>query len=382
MIDAFFIAPMLLIGLVCAYTDIKHNKIPNEIIIAGLAYAILLYLAVFFYNYFFIGLRENNHYLSEVLSNTILAIIVSYLLWDWKLWSAGDAKLFMVYSALMPLRFYSTSFIKFFPSINLLINLFIPLVAILILKAGIVYIQDFVKSRKAGRRANDEPSSEERRKTRIFRLKNLGSSLMMFFTIFIFFQIFSKTLGSTVVGPLFANPLFAFLFMVIFSGKLIAFFSKNKWLRRTTLIIPAIYVLHYGWLGEWRSVFVFSRTVIVMWFVFNVFKQAIAFYIQTREVSTVPLNCLKRGDMPCPSAEAVIRKNLAAVGLGNGSGPWGPEGLSAEEAVALSAISGGEREATVQIYKTFSFAPYMVLAAILCMSTHSSLVTLLVRQGV
>jgi hypothetical protein len=29
----------------------------------------------------------------------------------------------MVYAALMPLKFYSANFIKFFPSINLLINL-------------------------------------------------------------------------------------------------------------------------------------------------------------------------------------------------------------------------------------------------------------------
>ncbi|MCL4406053.1 MAG: A24 family peptidase [Patescibacteria group bacterium] len=370
---------MFLIGLVCAYTDIRYNRIPNKIIIAGLGCAMISYIFVFLYNYFFIGLPENSHYVSEVLSNAALAIVVGYVLWDKKLWSAGDAKLFMVYAALMPLKFYSASFIKFFPSINLLINLFIPLLAILVLKAGIIYFQDFTRFRRIDHRVDEKSSLEEKRKTRIFRLKELGSSLMMFFMMFAFFQIISKAFSGTVFESLFSNPLFIFFSMAILFRKAMDYLKKNKWLDKMIVAIPLVYIGYYGWLGKWGIVFSFVQMVLIMWIVFRVIKQAIAFYIQTREISTVPLRCLKRGDMPCPSAEPLIKEKLSAVNQGDNSGSWGPEGLSAAEVTALAAIPTGEPEITVQIYKTFPFAPYMLLAALICMSTRSSLIALLMQ---
>ena len=60
---------------------------------------------------------------------------MGFLLWRFRLWSAGDTKLFTLYALLVPLDFYSKSFVFYFPSFNLLINLFIPLLLVLILNA-------------------------------------------------------------------------------------------------------------------------------------------------------------------------------------------------------------------------------------------------------
>jgi hypothetical protein len=211
-------------------------------------------------------------------------------------------------------------------------------------------------------------------------LKEAGSSLMMFFTMFVFFQVISKAFNGTVIGFLFANPVFNFLFMMIFFRKAMDYLKQSKWLNKVTIVIPLIYAGYYSWLGEWRIVFLFARMVFIMWLIFKVLKQAVAFYIQTREVSTIPLRCLKKGDMPCPSTESILKEKLSAVSQGGDFGPWGPEGLSADEVAILAAIPVEESETSVQIYKTFSFAPYMLSAALICILTRSSLIALLMQK--
>lgn len=365
MIDFIFLAPMFTIGAIAVYTDIKKNKIPNKLIVSGLICAIVLYTSVFIYDRFFVGLQTNLDYMIEVLLNTVAAMIVGYVIWDLRLWSPGDAKLFMVYAALLPLKFYSSSFIKFFPSINLLINLFVPLVITIVLKAGFVYAGDFLAKRNAKPIVETAASKEEKRQARIFRLKNLGYSLAMFFTVFVFFQIVSGLFAGTILASLFGHPLFAFCFMIIVSGKLMNILNKNQWSKRLTILFPSLYMIYRVLLGQWQSVLGSARMVVIMWFIFNVFKQAIAFYVQTREISVVPLNCLKKGDMPCPSAEVIIKSKLSVVGRVDDLGSWGPEGLSLEQVALISSIPAEEQKADVEIYKTFSFAPYMLFSAVL-----------------
>ncbi|HOF50465.1 MAG TPA: hypothetical protein PLH22_02185 [Candidatus Colwellbacteria bacterium] len=379
MIDFIFLAPMFVIGIIAIYTDIKRNKIPNQLIVSGFICAITLYTFVFIYDRFFIGLQTNLDYMIEVLLNTASAMVAGYVIWDLRLWSPGDAKLFMVYAALLPLKFYSSSFIKFFPSINLLINLFVPLVITIVLKAGFVYAGDFLARRKMKPIVETAASKEEKKQTRIFRLKNLGYSLAMFFTVFVFFQIVSRMFSGTILASLFGHPLFAFCFMIIVSGRLMNLLNKNKWSKRLAILIPASYLIYHVLIGQWQSVLGSARMVVIMWFIFNVFKQAIAFYVQTREISVVPLNCLKKGDMPCPSAEVIIKSKLSVVGRVDDLGSWGPEGLSLEQVALISSIPAEEQKADVEIYKTFSFAPYMLFSAVLCILTRSSLVALLVN---
>jgi len=47
-------------------------------------------------------------------------------------WSAGDAKLFFVFSLLIPISYYSKSYLPVFPSFALLVNIFIPILLFLI----------------------------------------------------------------------------------------------------------------------------------------------------------------------------------------------------------------------------------------------------------
>ena len=56
---------------------------------------------------------------------------ISIILWYKNIWGGGDAKLFTIYSLLLPLTYYQNGFINYFPSITLFINTFVPISLIL-----------------------------------------------------------------------------------------------------------------------------------------------------------------------------------------------------------------------------------------------------------
>jgi len=58
------------------------------------------------------------------LMNFFLTLFISLLLWFVGFWPAGDAKLFIIYSLLLPLEIFRFSF---YPAMDLLINTFVPI---------------------------------------------------------------------------------------------------------------------------------------------------------------------------------------------------------------------------------------------------------------
>jgi hypothetical protein len=69
---------------------------------------------------------------------------VSFILYYFNIWSAGDGKLFFVYAALLPLGFYSSEIYYPFPSFNLIVNLFIPFFLFIIIKYLLLIKKDEV----------------------------------------------------------------------------------------------------------------------------------------------------------------------------------------------------------------------------------------------
>ena len=99
---------LVFLGIITSIEDFKYNKIKNIWIVLGLIIGILL-------------INVDN------LSNFVISIFLGYFLWHFRLWSAGDAKLFMVYSLLIPTEFYNLGRVNYFQSFTLLFNTLIPL---------------------------------------------------------------------------------------------------------------------------------------------------------------------------------------------------------------------------------------------------------------
>lgn len=119
-VNYFLISVALLIGALTTYEDIKFGKIRNRWILIGLVIGIGTQLGL-------IGSIFSGDYILKVYLNAGVALLLGYLIWRFNGWSAGDAKLFFVFSLLLPLKFYGRSFLPVFPSLVILINTFVPL---------------------------------------------------------------------------------------------------------------------------------------------------------------------------------------------------------------------------------------------------------------
>lgn len=120
----FFLPGILILGFITSYTDIKQGKIKNKAVLFSLVYTLLIYLSLLF----ILKTKINQQYIIQFLFNFIFALVVGFVMWDVGLWTAGDGKLFLGYSALVPIFIYNkASAVPYFSSLNILINTFVPL---------------------------------------------------------------------------------------------------------------------------------------------------------------------------------------------------------------------------------------------------------------
>lgn len=122
------LAVVLALGIITSYEDIKKGKIRNKLVFSAIIIGILLNASVMFYSF-------NQQYLINYCTNLAISITTGYVLWEYKMWSAGDGKLFISFASLLPLAFYSNGFVKYFPSFTLLFNTFIPFGMLLFLRS-------------------------------------------------------------------------------------------------------------------------------------------------------------------------------------------------------------------------------------------------------
>ena len=125
LMDAFSIPFILLLGIVTSYSDMKHKKIRNKWIIASFFYSAFILAVTSIYVYTKEGMPNLSYY-SLFAINILSALFFGVMLWLSGMWSAGDAKLFLAYSALIPLSTYKWGSIGTFPSFIILINTFTP----------------------------------------------------------------------------------------------------------------------------------------------------------------------------------------------------------------------------------------------------------------
>lgn len=119
-LDYLFIAVIILVGIASSFYDYKFSKIPNRLIFISLILAGFLYAVKSA-----VLLRNSEHkLLFEVIINILLLGVLSFLLFRFRLLSAGDAKLLFTMGILIPQEFYSNNHISYFPSLVFVFNSF------------------------------------------------------------------------------------------------------------------------------------------------------------------------------------------------------------------------------------------------------------------
>ncbi len=114
------VAASLALGVLASRGDSQQGKISNKLVFSSLFFAGLMHAPLLFQS------GPAFQYLASFAQNFALAALAGVLLWTLKVWSAGDAKLFAAFAALVPLSIYREDYLPFFPSFALLANTLVP----------------------------------------------------------------------------------------------------------------------------------------------------------------------------------------------------------------------------------------------------------------
>jgi len=305
MIFNYFLLPMFFfVGLAVTYEDFRYGKIRNRWILLGVVWALSVYFLFFlwdligpslthFYYTHFLHLGQDAPmpifsippiFFLKVLMNSLIAFVVAFLMWRAKSWSAGDAKLFFVFSLLIPTTHYWKSYLPFFPSLALLVNIFIPLLLFLFLKSVIHFFKfSFLNFRNF--RISWLPETVKGTLKNKNALKTKGIMILAFLTIFLFLGLFQKEAQNYLSLDIKSLIMVFFPLLVILSGPIAVLFQKPTAIK--VIIFIFIFLLGYGLFSiQYRALEILwqsLQTMIVFMIAYTLFVKLINFYIEESE---------------------------------------------------------------------------------------------------
>ena len=272
MFDLFettFLILITFIGFICSFTDLKEKKIYNKVLLFGLILGTIAFLYFIFNNW-------NGPYFISMIVNLIISILIAYSLWFFRCWSAGDAKLFSLFSFLLPLSFYSNSNYPFFPSFNILINLFIPVIIYLL----ILSLVNIIQKKK-------------------FDFENFSNQFVSFFKVsFIYlflFIIISKFFQGFLNENYFFFQILYFIFIFISIKYINKFLSEHFKLNYLFIFLVLGYCFYLSFAGgEELLKVVLGRVYLFLGIIF-LFRVFINNYIDSEEVKDISIKDLRKG---------------------------------------------------------------------------------------
>lgn len=284
MILLYLLLPgILLLGLATSYTDLKYGKIRNRHLLIAMIYGLAVHVIYFYTKYINASLSMPE--LIETGTNFMIAVIVAYMLYHTAIWTAGDAKLFMIYALLVPIQIYERGHVPFFPAIAVLINTFVPFFVFYFIRL-IVFAQ---KKRKLGALKNS------------LNPKRILALALSIFALMWPIRILSGLLGAynPLLAQLFSNffivVLVLFLLMSILEKMLLLNFIKMT-------IVTAVLRLLLD-----RSIYtmVFLRQFIIIIISFVIVRFFILQLTHSIYVKHVDIHLLRKGMVP---AERVFKR--------------------------------------------------------------------------
>ena len=267
--EVTFLVLIAFIGSICSFTDLKEKKIYNKVLILGLFFGTITFL-------YFMLVNFNGSYLITMIINLVVSILIAYGLWLYNCWSAGDAKLFVLFSFLLPLSFYSNSSYPFFPSFNILINLFIPVIIYLL----ILSLVNIIQKKK-------------------FDSENFFNQFLSFFKasfIYLFlFIIISKFFQGFLNENYFFFQILYFIFIFISIKYINKFLSEHFKLNYLFIFLVLGYCFYLSFAGgEELLKVVLGRVYLFLGIIF-LFRVFINNYIDSEEVKDISIKDLRKG---------------------------------------------------------------------------------------
>ena len=232
----------IILGIVSSRTDFKEMKIYNKNIKRFLLISCIIYV-LFFKQIEFMFIKEHT-------INLTVSILISFLLFYFKIWAAGDAKLFIAIVFMIPYSIYGNNPKNIFPAIYLLIMIFSSAFIYVVIESFYLWIKDKEKIKRINLSKYDKDN-----------LKNfilsylLGYSITLFINniLYSFLENFKIYNGSLIM---LCNML-----MLIFIYQVI---TDPPAIKKATIIFVILNIVYYAIFGIEIQIFNIKMFVIVL----------------------------------------------------------------------------------------------------------------------
>ena len=159
MFDTILLATLLGVLIITAFTDVRKGIIPNKVLLAGFATASIP-IAMYYY--------ENSAALELYILNALASSFIAVAFYYMKFWGAGDSKLWIFVNLTFPVSRYIEKEYMLFPSMILLMLIFLEAYLFVILES--VYLR--ISEKDHGFKLSGAPFTAE-------RLLNMGFSIIV-----------------------------------------------------------------------------------------------------------------------------------------------------------------------------------------------------------
>lgn len=378
LLNILFLPVLLLVGLITSYEDIKYSKIRNKWTLFGLLWGVAILLLLPLWNlvaspvtrFFYFNVLGHEYgspapvltvhlpFFIKTITNLCFASAASFLMWKNKIWAAGDAKLFIVYSLLIPVTYYWKTYLPFFPSFVLLVNIFL-IVFIYMLSSSFYYSSVEIFRLIKLRKKFINPA--------IFKsiFIKAGKALVSMIPMFLFVLLISLVLP--LFGPrlqnlvnLFYLQVVVYSAIIIFSAKANKIVDKFKWLILVCLLVIFGFGLFAEPLFTIKAVLQTLYYSVIFMVIFTLFQKMINLYVNKNSFEVIKADNLKPG-------MELSQDSLAAFGQEFEKG--GAENMNAiKEAAFKKGI------VSVKINKFMPLAFWMFLGVIVTVILKESII--------
>lgn len=380
LLDLLFLIPLFIIGSICTFTDIKYGKIRNKWIKIGLTWTALIYLYLIFLNVSNFNQEKNLYYILEMLVNGLIAFGVGYSLWQFKLWSAGDAKLFMVFAFLTPLKFYSDYYMDYFPSFVLLLNTFFLIILFLAIES--LFFISKSKIELILQRKNIKKSDQKKHfKFKLLNLKVIKTveTYLNYLAFYIILRIGMQAISRTFTQGIGSNSVLFLLALFAVRKYLLRSIMKKKKVMIAIGVMTGGYIIHLILSNQEALLFSTLRTALIFMVTIGLLMRFLSQYIEKKEVKSIKIKELKTNIVILQSELEKISEKFGKEKFKNKFGSNYPDGLRKEQIKFLQNLFIKEPEAKIKIYKTFSFSPFILAALIATIITKGSLLSIVLK---
>lgn len=365
-----FLFPLLLIGVIASYYDIRKGIIPNKLVFIGYFWTVLLLASLSFYNIFFVSSVDLFNHIGKIFLNGTLSVIVGYVIWLMGFWSAGDGKLFGLYGFLLPLEFYSEFYVLYFPSSVLLVNFFVPLILLISLRA----IIDCLKRKKSIKKRMRESIFLDVQRRKKFK-KNFLQLTIDIATAMVVIALLINFLRKI---PINLPMGFFVLFLLLAVMHLFKLLKKRfLYFEVVKYVIIGLFLINTIFYQGAMSGILFVRNVIVFSIVIGFFRQALILYVKRREIKRIKVKNLEEGMILTKEWESYFIENISKLTKNKKHEHFqrlSPGGLTKDQVKIIKDLFKENEKYEVEICNTFPFAPFMLLAVTISIITSSTFI--------